>query len=320
MTQLCLSGVKFLKKLRNLALIIILVLLALSAGYWYHLDQQSNPSTPVRHERVVKKHIKLVAIGDSLTYGQGDEDKNGGYVGIIKNKIEKKYHTRVTTANYGVSGDRSDQILARFNNQKKIREDIKHADVITMTVGGNDLMQTLEKEVTDSKEDEITAAVNKAGQTYQQKLVRLLTVIRRENRHAPIFVVSIYNPVYAYFANVTVISRSIAQWNKITEETVGQTDNAYFVDINHLLSYGQYKTSKQRQALAAQDKQKGSLFNQKQVINIQKHGTKNLNKYISPEDNFHPNHEGYEQMAKKLFASMKKHDAWVYRTKRSSQH
>lgn len=301
-----------LKKFRNLALIIILVLLAISAGYWYHLDHQSNPTAPVHRERVVKKHIKLVAIGDSLTYGQGDEDKNGGYVGIIKKKIEKQYHTNVTTVNYGVSGDRSDQILARFNNQKQIRTDIKHADVITMTVGGNDLMQTLQKEIMDSKEDEITAAVNKAGQTYQQKLIRLLTAIRRENPHAPIFVVSIYNPVYAYFANVTVISRSIAQWNKITDETVGQTDNAYFVDINHLLSYGQYKTSKQRQALAEQDKQKGILL-------TQKHGTKNLNKYISPEDNFHPNHAGYEQMAKKLFAAMKKHDVWAYHVKRSSQ-
>lgn len=295
-------------------------MLAISAGYWYYLDQRASPSAPVRRERVVKKHIKMVAIGDSLTYGQGDENHNGGYVGIIKKKIEKHYHTSVSTANYGVSGDRSDQILSRFNHQKKIRKDIRQADVITMTVGGNDLMQTLQNEVMDSKQKEINTAVNKAGQTYQQKLVRLLTAIRHENRTAPIFVVSIYNPVYAYFANVTVISRSVAQWNKITEQTVGQTDNAYFVNVNHLLSYGQYKTSKQRQKLIDDDQAKGdSNLSQKQVIAIQKHDKKNLNQYISPDDNFHPNHNGYEQIAKRLFASMQKHNAWVYQMKRSPQ-
>ncbi|WP_295747629.1 GDSL-type esterase/lipase family protein, partial [uncultured Limosilactobacillus sp.] len=218
-----------MKKLRNWAFLIVLVLLVISGGYWYHLNQRSNPPAPVRHERVMKKQVNLVAIGDSLTYGQGDENNNGGYVGIIKQKIEHRYHNKVNIVNYGVSGDRSDQILERFNKQKKIRNDIKHADVITMTVGGNDLMQTLQKEIADNQQDQITSAVNKAGQTYQQKLVRLLTVIRQQNRQAPIFVVSIYNPAYAYFANFTVISRSVAQWNKITEQTVSQTDNAYFV-------------------------------------------------------------------------------------------
>jgi lysophospholipase L1-like esterase len=310
-----------LKKLRNWAFLIVIILLTISAGYWYHLNQKSSPTTPVRHERVMKKEVNLVAIGDSLTYGQGDESKNGGYVGIIKQKIKQRYHTQVNTVNYGVSGDRSDQILDRINKQKKIRNDIKHADVITMTVGGNDLMQTLQKEIAENQQDEITSAVNKAGQTYQQKLVRLFTVIRRQNHQAPIFVVSIYNPVYAYFANVTVISRSVAQWNKITEQTVSQTDNAYFVDINHLMSYGQYKTSKQRQQLIDEDQKNGSnTLNQKQVIAIQKHDKKNLNQYISPEDNFHPNHKGYEEIAKKLFASMKKHNAWLYQTKRSSKH
>lgn len=310
-----------LKKIRNWALAIVLVLLAISGGYWYHLDQKTNPPAPARKERVAKKHIKLVAIGDSLTYGQGDETQNGGYVGILKDKIHHRYHAKVTTVNYGVSGDRSDQILARFNSQKRIRKDIKHADVITMTVGGNDLMQTLQKEIGDSKEDEITAAVDKSGKTYQQKLVRLLTVIRHDNRKAPIFVVSIYNPVYAYFAHVTVISRSVAEWNKLTEQTVGQTDNAYFVDINHLMSYGQYKTSKQRQQLRKDDQAKDSSdLNQKQVISIQNHDKKNLNNYISTQDNFHPNHLGYEKIANRLFASMKKHDAWAYQIKRSPQH
>nr|EHU9844845.1 lipase [Listeria monocytogenes] len=34
--------------------------------------------------------INLVAMGDSLTEGVGDENKDGGYVGIIPKKLEEE--------------------------------------------------------------------------------------------------------------------------------------------------------------------------------------------------------------------------------------
>ncbi|WP_369396173.1 SGNH/GDSL hydrolase family protein, partial [Paucilactobacillus hokkaidonensis] len=71
--------------------------------------------------------------------------KKGGYVSIIKQKVEKQDNTKVITSNFGVAGDRSDQILKRLNDQSNVQQKLKSADVIVMTVGGNDLMQTLEK-------------------------------------------------------------------------------------------------------------------------------------------------------------------------------
>lgn len=84
-------------------------------------------------------------MGDSLTQGVGDQQKKGGYVSIIKQKVEKQDNTKVITSNFGVAGDRSDQILKRLNDQSNVQQKLKSADVIVMTVGGNDLMQTLEK-------------------------------------------------------------------------------------------------------------------------------------------------------------------------------
>ena len=44
--------------------------------------------------------IKLVGLGDSLTYGVGDQTNKGGYVHLIKEKIEKKESIKVVTKNY----------------------------------------------------------------------------------------------------------------------------------------------------------------------------------------------------------------------------
>ena len=129
-----------------LLLIGIVLAIAGGSGYWYH-QQHSAPTTvkqTSQKDRIIKKRVTLVAIGDSLTHGQGDDKNEQGYVGRIKNKLQKHYHNRVTTYNYGVTGDRSDQMLKRLNEQPEMRANLKKADVIVMTVGGNDLMQKLE--------------------------------------------------------------------------------------------------------------------------------------------------------------------------------
>lgn len=298
---------------RKWQLLVLLCLLVVLGGGWYFYHIRSTGQQSAGPVYVQKKNVHLVAVGDSLTFGQGDETKNGGYVGIIKQKIEHRYrHTTVETANYGVSGDRSDQILARLNSQKTMRQDLRQADVITMTVGGNDLLQNLEKNVLNSPQT-IDKDVAAAQQTYTASLNKLLQAVRRQNPHAPIFVMSIYNPVYTYFPDVDTINDSIAKWNATTAEVTRGYRQAYFVDINHLMSWGQYKTAGQRRQLVQKEEQANQgKVTQARLLNIMKNKDHNLNQYISTEDNFHPNHRGYQQMADRLFQAMQRHDSWEY--------
>lgn len=301
-----------------LLLIGIVLVVAGGSSYWYH-QQHSAPTTvqqTSQKTRVLKRRVTLVAIGDSLTHGQGDDKNEQGYVGRIKNKLQKHYHNRVTTYNYGVTGDRSDQMLKRLNEQPEMRANLKKADVIVMTVGGNDLMQKLESNLLSNSTNKIESNIEQAGTTYQQKLNELLTAVRKQNATAPIFMYSIYDPVYTYFPDVSVINESVAKWNQITQQTVAQYGPSYFVDINHLMSYGQYKTVKQRQKLSQQAHQANSdQVTQKQVIAIMNNDTHNLNNYISTEDNFHPNSKGYDQMTNALYKVMLQHDDWEYQQK-----
>ncbi|WP_295731633.1 SGNH/GDSL hydrolase family protein [uncultured Limosilactobacillus sp.] len=300
---------------RNVILGLVIICLVLCGWLsWQYFHQQNTTKTSSSPTRVVKKTVHLVAIGDSLTYGQGDEKKQGGYVGIIKPRLQRKFHNQITTVNYGVSGDRSDQILGRINHQPAIQQNLKKADVIVMTVGGNDLMQSLQKDLTINSTQSLKKNLNQAGETYQRKLQRLFRVIRQQNHTAPIFVMSIYNPVYTYFPQADNINNAITKWNYLTKDILSGYEPAYFVDINHLMSYGQYKTKQQRQYLVKSSQQANSgQVSQKQLLTIMNERNKNLNQYISTDDNFHPNHLGYRQMTEQLFKVMVQHDSFEYK-------
>lgn len=292
--------------------LLALVVIALGGGWWFFNSHRGSSSQQVTAP-TPKSTIHLVAIGDSLTYGVGDQKNNGGYVGQIKKRLEKHLNNTVKTSNYGVSGDRSDQILKRIKKQKQIRTDLKQADVIVMTVGGNDLLQTLEKELLTNSNTALTKDIDQAGQTYEGKLKQLFSAVRKENASAPIFVFSIYDPVYTYFPKVKAINNSITKWNKLTKATLAGYGPAYFVDINHLLSYGQYTTAASRKKLATQSAAANSeSISQSEVIKIMDGKGKNLNKYISTDDNFHPNHAGYRLMTNALYKAMLNHDSFMY--------
>lgn len=297
------SAVKRLSKI----LLALVAIIAVAIVGWRTASRIAAP------KRVVKPTVHLVAIGDSLTYGQGNEEHHGGYVGLIKPKLEHHYGNKVETVNYGVSGDRSDQIHKRINQQPQIRKDLRAADVITMTVGGNDLMQNLEKVVLENSTKKANHQLDQAGVTYHQKLASLLQAIRKQNHHAPIFVISIYDPVYTYFPTTKIITNSMTKWDRITKSTIRSFGPAYFVDINHTMSYGQYNTKAKRAKLIhAAQKSNSSMASQKQVEQIVSHRDHNLNKYISTADNFHPNHRGYEQMTNHLYRVMRNHDEFEY--------
>ncbi|WP_295773821.1 SGNH/GDSL hydrolase family protein [uncultured Limosilactobacillus sp.] len=297
-------------KKRIWVFLIIIALLLIGGGGYYYWQQAASQNRP---KKVLKSKIKLVAIGDSLTQGVGDQKQQGGYVGIIKHLLANQYHNQVITYNYGKSGDRSDQILQRLHNQSIIQHNLKPADVIVMTVGGNDLSQVLYAKAPGKSANQVETAVQKAGISYRKKLRQLMRAIRQENKTAPIFVISIYNPYYVYFPNVTTMENSVTIWNHYTQATVQKYQQTYFVNIQKLMSYGQYTSASSRSSLGSQTKQANqSSTKQSDLIQVM-NTSSNLNNYISPSDNYHPNYRGYTKMAQALLKVMKQHNQFEYR-------
>ena len=98
-------------------------------------------------KRYFKNDLKIVAIGDSLTEGVGDEAENGGYVGILENTINQDKEL-IDIENLGKRGNRTDQLIARMQ-EPEIEASLKEADIILITIGANDIMQIFKENFTD---------------------------------------------------------------------------------------------------------------------------------------------------------------------------
>lgn len=221
-----------------------------------------------------KKSVHFVAVGDSLTEGIGDETKRGGYVPLVANHLQQKYElTSIEKDNYGISGERSDQILKRVKKDSDLRNSLASADFITMTVGGNDLFQAFQKNITAKSAKQFDRSIKKYGKSVEA----ILTEMRDLNPKAPIYVVGIYNPYYLNFPDIKGMQTVVDNWNAETEKLTKETTNCFFVPINDLLYKG----------IATKDSNNTSESSNGEV----------KNNVLYDEDNFHPNNLGYQLMA-----------------------
>lgn len=86
-----------------------------------------------------KAKLQIVALGDSLTAGTGD-NTGKGYVGRVREKLEKETGKPVFVLNnLAIPGYKSDQLLADLA-LKKTQDALAQADIILLTIGGNDIL------------------------------------------------------------------------------------------------------------------------------------------------------------------------------------
>lgn len=275
--------------------IIALVVLVVAAGggTYYYVNRNNSQVSETKtvkktkpKKKVIpkKKNISIVAVGDSLTQGVGDsKDVGGGYVTRLTKKVQDKYKVKTESHNYGVSGDTSQQIMARIKSDNKMHADLPKADIITVTVGGNDFMHLLQRKGLDLTAGDIADEQVK----FDKRLTQLLTDLRNYNDKAPIYLIGIYNPFSIYLSNVKDAKTAFINWNKGSAKVASTFNEVYFVDINNLY---------QPKGITKKIKKTGS------------------NPYLYTKDHFHPNGTGYDMMTDKVFEKVNgTTKEWLYK-------
>ncbi|RZI48757.1 SGNH/GDSL hydrolase family protein [Lactococcus kimchii] len=268
--------------LRTLAGFLLAILL-IFAALWVIFPKAQDRFGAVKKTSASKTLI-YTALGDSLTEGVGDATGQGGFVPLFAKNIENGTNDSVVSQNFGKAGDTSTQIYNRMLKQEKIQAGLKKADIITITVGGNDVLKVIRDNVTKLSTMREKDFV-KPEAAYQKRVKKLLDTIRKDNPKAQIYVLGIYNPFYINFPDLTVMQNVIDDWNQATKEVIAKENKVYFVPINDLL----YKGTGTTQAVEA-DSSSSSVEN-------------NL---LYTGDHFHPNNTGYQIMANAAYASYEK--------------
>ncbi|MBL0387734.1 hypothetical protein JJB07_13920 [Tumebacillus sp. ITR2] len=154
------------------------------------LGTQARPAQAVVHRPILPEEVDYVAMGDSITAGWGAPAINGSRLNGFAAQLHRQLLTRgpAELHNLGVPGLTSGQFLFLLDHWPEASDVIKHADLITLSLGGNDIIWT------DYKAPGDEAKMREALSKYEANIEAILGKIRNQNATARLFVLEVYNP------------------------------------------------------------------------------------------------------------------------------
>ena len=180
---------------RAIAFLSLIVFFTLATGFVYavktvvmpaHVETSKPEEIETEQTDIIKAPgVTIVTLGDFLTKGTGDVSGRG-YAGMVREWLSEQLDEPVYFIPFAVNGYRTDQLLQAIREQQGLVAALKQADLILMTIGGNDLF-TFGEEVT----------VEKARQNMPATLNRLDAIfaeLARINPRARILYLALYNP------------------------------------------------------------------------------------------------------------------------------
>jgi lysophospholipase L1-like esterase len=208
-----------------------------------------------------KDKLQIVALGDSLTAGTGDATGKG-YVGQVREKLEQQTGKPVFILNnLAIPGYTTKQVLADLG-LKKTKDALSEANIILLTIGGNDIFQGGAGifNGTDLQEFNAKAAEDRMAPALEN-VDKILTQVNQANPNAVIFYVGLYHP----FSDLDPKREGdlvVQKWNSSVFAMTNRYPNMVLVPTYDLFE-------------------------------------RNLLKYLYT-DHFHPNQDGYTRIADRI--------------------
>ncbi|MGG3563008.1 SGNH/GDSL hydrolase family protein [Neobacillus rhizosphaerae] len=202
--------------------LVWLVGLGWAVGEYYAGKPEKVPErTTEKSEVKSKKGLNIVALGDSLTRGTGDETGKG-YVGVLLDEIKEKTKGPVQLTNLGINGQRSDQLRKQVQ-EKEVGRQIEKSDLVLVTIGGNDLFRGGQA-IMDFGNDDVATIEKK----YLENLKAIFEQIRKNNPDANVFFIGLYNP-FIDLDQGKEMSKVVRHWNYDSAETSAAFPKIVFV-------------------------------------------------------------------------------------------
>ncbi|MGZ7148300.1 SGNH/GDSL hydrolase family protein [Bacillus sp. BC08] len=215
------------KVVKVILLITIASFCLFAYGFVSGVNDVLNPkaSNVIKKTDVVEKEkrktgtLQIVSLGDSLTRGVGDKE-GIGYIGRMKEDLQKDYKQKVALTNLAVSGAKMPDLLKQMESSGA-QYSIKQADVIVLTIGGNDLFPGWESL---GKIDLETYRPD--TETFQNEAKKIIEGIRKLNTDSPIFWLGLYNP-FEDVEDLKGSSNIVVDWNASLEKLALNDKNVY---------------------------------------------------------------------------------------------
>jgi lysophospholipase L1-like esterase len=175
------------------------------------------------------KVIHYLAFGDSLTVGYGALPDQG-FVSIVKQRMEEAARIPVCLSNAGTNGATTGYLLDLLNTEPELRHLIGRANVITITAGGNDLIQAALPFIHSGN----SALLKSALQAYEKNYCNIIARIDKIKQNAEYarspyvsILIGLYNPL----PNIPESAVWVEGFNRFLNKL--RTPKRYIVQVSH---------------------------------------------------------------------------------------
>ncbi|WP_059173658.1 GDSL-type esterase/lipase family protein [Bacillus sp. FJAT-27445] len=193
-------------------------------------SQEISPTYIDYYSGVPKNSLYHLALGDSIIRGVG-ASKNQNFVCEFSKELGKLTNKEVNFQNEGISGMTSSE-LKQLMDARKFDEEIKKADIITVNIGGNDVLRAAKEQDFQSA----FKAFDSLQQTFTQNLADISARITEINPAATIVFLELYNPLNPDTAYYGIADKLLPKWNVNIYRTAKNIPAALVIETSKVIN------------------------------------------------------------------------------------
>ncbi|KOP78634.1 hypothetical protein AMS59_12475 [Lysinibacillus sp. FJAT-14745] len=168
-------------------------------------------------------HLRYLAIGDSLTVGIGVPFLDPGFVEYYRCLSQQILKKRIFHQKFARSGATTEDVLTILN-APIVTEAVKCANIITITAGGNDLINAAKKFQINKNEESVSRAIKQAGKNISKILERIHHLDKQDK-----YILRLQN-LYNPFSDIPIADEGIRAFNSLIK-SFGREMNVKVADI-----------------------------------------------------------------------------------------
>lgn len=234
-----------MKILKYIITFVLLIGIGISAWIYYpqyQIQKIKKQAVKVIHNRTKTSYIEYyrtteaaqiynLAIGDSIIRGWG-ASKNEDLVSHFSKKLEQQTQKEVIYQNKGINGITSGE-LNKLVQEGKFDEEIKKADIITVNVGGNDILRVVKK----SKDFyDAIKSFEELQSTFSKNLSEIAGRISMLNPNATLVFLELYNPLPLDNQVYSIADKLLPTWNLRIYEVASQYQTSVVVETTKVIN------------------------------------------------------------------------------------
>lgn len=172
--------------------------------------------------------LKVLILGDSIAKGTGDE-QGKGFSGYLSDELKKSTLKDIIVKNEGIDGLTSKGLLEQLQS-KRLNPAITDADLILVSIGGNDLLKSLPSTLLGQDD-----SFQKQFTSYIDNLKQSLKLLRTTNPNSTMILLGLYNPyeILTSAANQHLLD----ELNDQSRQLIESEGNALYIPTYDLIKY-----------------------------------------------------------------------------------